>query len=154
MTAGLVTGKLLLTDSTHILANAAKEKREVIEVPDTPSEYVKKLDREALEGCHGIIPLRKSLPESCFSTLGTTGELIVITKGENGYSPTDVFPQNTSPKEGAAALNAANGVTKAQEAAMVAGSMFGWETPAANPKNYDALGQPIKNQRRSHAAER
>ena len=49
MTAGLVTGKLLLTDSTHILANAAREKREVIEVPDTPSEYVKKLDREALE---------------------------------------------------------------------------------------------------------
>ena len=106
------------------------------------------------QGCHGIIPLRQSLPESCFSTLGTTGELIVITKGEKGYSPTDVFPQNTSPKEGAAALNAANGVTKAQEAAMVTGSMFGWETPAANPKNYDALGQPIKNQRRSHAAER
>ena len=49
MAAGLVSGKLLLTDSTHILANAAKEKREVIEVPDTPSEYVKKLDREALE---------------------------------------------------------------------------------------------------------
>ena len=45
----MVSGKLLLTDSTHILANAAKEKREVIEVPDTPSEYVKKLDREALE---------------------------------------------------------------------------------------------------------
>ena len=105
-------------------------------------------------GCHGIIPLRQSLPESCFSTLETTGELIVITKGEKGYSPTDVYPQNTSPKEGAAALNAANGVTKAQEAAMVAGSMFGWDTPAANPKNYDALGQPIKNQRRSHAAER
>ena len=105
-------------------------------------------------GCHGIIPLRQSLPESCFSTLETTGELIVITKGEKGYSPTGVFPQDTSPKEGAAALNAANGVTKAQEAAMVAGSMFGWDTPAANPKNYDALGQPIKNQRRSHAAER
>ena len=98
--------------------------------------------------------MRQSLPESCFSTLETTGELIVITKGEKGYSPTDVYPQNTSPKEGAAALNAANGVTKAQEAAMVAGSMFGWDTPAANPKNYDSLGQPIKNQRRSHAAER
>lgn len=96
------------------------------------------------QGCHGIIPLRQSLPESCFSTLGATGELIVITKGEKGYSPTDVYPQNTSPKEGAAALNAANGVTKAQEAAMVAGSMFGWETPAANPKNYDALGHPIR----------
>ena len=45
----MVSGKLLLTDFTHILANAAKEKREIIEVPDTPSEYVKKLDREALE---------------------------------------------------------------------------------------------------------
>ena len=89
-------------------------------------------------GCHGIIPLRQSLPESCFSTLEATGELIVIAKGEKGYSPTGVLPQDTSPKEGAAALNAANGVTKAQEAAMVAGSMFGWETPAANPKNYDS----------------
>ena len=27
-------------------------------------------------GCHGIIPLRKSLPESCFSTLGATGQPI------------------------------------------------------------------------------
>ena len=92
-------------------------------------------------GCHGIIPLRQSLTESCFSTLEATGELIVIAKGEKGYSPTGVFPQDTSPKEGAAALNAANGVTKAQEAAMVAGSMFGWETPAANPKNYDSSFQ-------------
>ena len=105
-------------------------------------------------GCKDIIPLRQSLPDSCFSTLETTGELIVITKGEKGYSPTGIFPQDTTPKEGAAALNAANGVTKAQEAAMVAGSMFGWETTAADPKNYDDHGQPIKNQRRSHTAER
>lgn len=61
MTAGLVTGKLLLTDSTHILANAAKEKREVIEVPDTPSEYVKKLDREALEA--GLLDEPVTYPE-------------------------------------------------------------------------------------------
>ena len=33
----MVSGKLLLTDSTHILANAAKEKREIIKVPDTPA---------------------------------------------------------------------------------------------------------------------
>ena len=90
------------------------------------------------------IPLRSSLPEKCFSVLESTGEMIVITKGEKGYTPTGIFPQDASPKEGVAALNASNGVTKAQEAAMVAGSMFGWETPAADPKNYDELGAPIR----------
>ena len=49
MDAGLVSGKLLLTDSTHIRANARNDLREVIEVPDTPSEYMKKLDQEAYE---------------------------------------------------------------------------------------------------------
>ena len=47
--AGLIDGKLLLTDSTHIKANARNDLREVIEVPDTPSEYMQKLDREAYE---------------------------------------------------------------------------------------------------------
>ena len=90
------------------------------------------------------IPLRSSLPEKCFSTLESTGEMIVISKGEKGYAPTGIYPQSDSPKGGASALNAANGVTKAQEAAMVAGSMFGWETPAADPKNYDEQGVPIR----------
>ncbi len=47
--SGLVTGKLLLTDSTHIKANAKNNLREIIEVPDTPTEYMQKLDREAYE---------------------------------------------------------------------------------------------------------
>lgn len=47
--AGLIDGKLLLTDSTHIRANARNDLREVIEVPDAPTEYMQKLDREAYE---------------------------------------------------------------------------------------------------------
>lgn len=46
---GLVDGKLLLTDSTHVRANVSNDLREVIEVPNTPSEYMKKLDKEAYE---------------------------------------------------------------------------------------------------------
>ena len=99
-----------------------------------------------------LIPLRQSLPEKCFSALESTGEIISITRGENGYTPTGQYPQDgVSPKETAAALNEAAGITRAQEAAMVAGSMFGWDTPAADPKNYDAKGVPIKNHRERDA---
>lgn len=100
-------------------------------------EFAERMQRNGVQ----TIPLRSSLPEKCFSTLESTGEMIVITKGEKGYTPTGIFSQDASPREGA---TAANGVTKAQEAAMVAGSMFGWETPAADPKNYDEQGIPIR----------
>lgn len=103
-------------------------------------EFAERMQRNGVQ----TIPLRSSLPEKCFSTLKSTGEMIVITKGEKGYTPTGVFPQDASPREGVTATNVANGVTKAQEAAMVAGSMFGWETPAADPKNYDDQGIPIR----------
>ena len=103
-------------------------------------EFAERMQRNGVQ----TIPLRSSLPEKCFSTLKSTGEMIVITKGEKGYASTGIYPQSDSTKEGASALNAANGVTKAQEAAMVAGSMFGWETPAADSKNYDEQGVPIR----------
>ena len=103
-------------------------------------EFAERMQRNGVQ----TIPLRSSLPDKCFSYLESTGEMIVITKGEKGYTPTGIYPQSDSPKNGASALNAANCVTKAQEAAMVAGSIFGWETPAADPKNYDEQGIPIR----------
>jgi hypothetical protein len=33
-------------------------------------------------------------------------------------------------------------VTRAQEEAMLCGSLFGWDTPAAKPWNYDMDGNP------------
>ena len=91
-----------------------------------------------------VIPLRSSLPDKCFSYLESTGEMIVITKGEKGYIPTGASGENMTPREAVDAANKTIGVTKAQEAAMVAGSMFGWQVPGADPKNYDEQGLPIR----------
>ena len=48
MEIGLVKGELLFTDSAHIRANAANNKRETITVEVKPTEYMKKLDETAL----------------------------------------------------------------------------------------------------------
>lgn len=95
---------------------------------------------------NAVIPLRSSLPVQCFSVLPSSGELILLTRGEKGYSPCYDFstPDAQQNREFADDRNVKNGVTKAQEAAMLAGSMFGWQTPAADPRNYDGQGQPIK----------
>ena len=95
-------------------------------------------------GCTEMIPLRKSLPEKCFNFLESSGELIVIEKGKQGYSPTGIYPQDSDVRAGVDAANEVNGVTKAQSAAMKAGSMFGWDKPAADPVNYDDQGIPIR----------
>lgn len=101
-------------------------------------------ERFEVNECLSIIPLRASLPEKCFSYLESTGEMIVIQKGERGYTPTDSYGKNMTPREAVNKLNEALGVSRAQEEAMVAGSMFGWAVPGADPKNYDAEGHAIR----------
>ena len=107
-------------------------------------------ERMETNECLSIIPLRKSLPDQCFSFLESTGEIILIDKGERGYTPTGKFAENTTPREGVDALNKAKGITRAQEAAMVAGSMFGWDKPTADPARYGEDGSLLtKKQRES-----
>ena len=92
-----------------------------------------------------ITPLRSSLPESCHSVLPSSGELIVIKHGEKGYFPSEFSSADEAENRiFADDRNTKNGVSKAQEAAMLAGSMFGWDAPAADPKNYDENGTPIQ----------
>ena len=96
-----------------------------------------------------VIPLRSSLPESCFSFLDDTGEMILIERGATEYRRTGLWVQGGyTPQEGAAAFNEMVGTTRAQEAAMKAGAFSGWASPAADPKNYDEQGQPIKPRNR------
>ena len=91
-----------------------------------------------------ITPLRSSLPEKCFSVLSASDELIIIERGVTGYTPSGMRIDGKSAREAADISNDTIGVTKAQEAAMLAGSMFGFQVSAADPKNYDADGQPIR----------
>jgi hypothetical protein len=86
---------------------------------------------------------KHELPNNCFSVLPSTGELISIVMGKRGYFPSD---KSTSDREInrqiASTSNALLGVTRGQEEAMLAGSLFGWNTPAARPWKYDPDGKP------------
>lgn len=83
-----------------------------------------------------------NLPERCFGVLPGTGDLILIQRGESGYYKTDWSTSNPEDNRALAEENnAALGVNKAQAAAMLAGSMFGWHVPAAQPEMYDENGE-------------
>ena len=82
--------------------------------------------------------LVESLPEMCFSVLPTTGDLICIKRGESGYYPSDWNTGDRTRNQKLADYhNQELGVTKAQQRAMEAGSMFGWDCPGADPKTYE-----------------
>ena len=83
-------------------------------------------------------PMRRNdLPETCFSILPSSGQLIIIRCGERGYYPSEWDTGSREEnREIASSHNARRGITDIQEAAMLAGSMFGWNTPGANPQWY------------------
>jgi transposase len=51
---GLITGKLLLTDSTHVRANARNDLYETVTVDDEPSAYIRRLNERAV--AEGLLP--------------------------------------------------------------------------------------------------
>ena len=89
-------------------------------------------------------PKEPPLPRECLATLPSTGEVIKIDRYQKGYTPMNVQKAPDKSRDFVDRFNARHGVTKAQEAAMLAGSIFGWDTPASKPKNYDKNGKPIK----------
>ena len=84
------------------------------------------------------------LPDMCYSVLESTNELILIKRGEMGFFPQR--PENAPwSADNMDILNERLGVTKGQAEAMKNGSMFGWDTPVANPDNYDEEGNWIES---------
>ena len=85
-----------------------------------------------------------ALPDMCFSTLPSTGELIRIERGSKGYTVLPYSTANTRENRKLADdLNQRRGVYPQQEAAMLAGGMFGWHTPAARIENYTMRGEAV-----------
>ncbi len=97
-----------------------------------------------------VIPLRSSLPEQCYGLLPGTGGIILVKKGETGFFKTDI-PDMGREENRALVLetNEKLGVSRAQAAAMLAGSMFGWQTQAADPCSYDEQGRMTAPKQRS-----
>ena len=83
-------------------------------------------------------PVAEGLPELCFTTLPSTGELICIKRGELGYYPSSWNTDDKQRNEELADYNNERlGVTVEQRKAMEAGSMCGGDFPGADPANYE-----------------
>ena len=86
---------------------------------------------------------RNELPDFCLSTLPSSGQLIILRKGERGYYASDWDTRKREENQNIAREhNRQRGISDIQAAAMSAGSMFGWSVPAADAKNYDENGNP------------
>lgn len=82
-----------------------------------------------------MIKYEHLLPEKSFAILNTTGETILIKRGESGY-----YPQDSLKNGNVDELNETLEVSKAQAEAMFHASMFGWDIPASNPEMWEREG--------------
>ena len=102
-----------------------------------------------------VIPLRSDLPDCCYSVNKVTGEVIILKKGEKGFYRTDISTKGREEsRELADFQNSKLGVTKAQEAAMYWGSLNGFDTPGADPKQFDKDGNMINPVRKDRGEAR
>lgn len=98
---------------------------------------------------NSVIPMRSSLPEQCYTFVESENLIAIIKKGCEGYYPTDLGTDDAEKnKELVKLMNSKNDILPNQVEAMTAGSLFGWNTHGADPKNYNAHGVPIKPDKR------
>ena len=92
------------------------------------------------------VKVADGLPEECFAVVPGEDELVVIVRGERGYHLIEERTQGLlrhrqTVQDSCNRLNADAGVTKAQAAAMLSGSICGWVIPGADPANYNRNGR-------------
>jgi len=88
------------------------------------------------------------LPDYAYAHHPVTGDVVLLENGSPSYVDVKAVDMMLGRRGGTAEeLNATRfdpPVTPAQAAAMLAGSMFGFDTPAAMPASYDERGNPIR----------
>jgi hypothetical protein len=77
-----------------------------------------------------IMEILADLPKVCAARKPDDNTPIIIRRGEPGYHPA---PRQDFDVDG---FNSRHNVTAAQVEAMLAGSMFGFHVPGADPLNY------------------
>lgn len=97
---------------------------------------------------------RHGLPELGFCSVPDLNMIMLVKYGQTGYWPIEHFPEGMGAEEYADTLNQMIGVSKPQQTAMLYGSMFGWNIPAARPERYDENGQPKPREQRRGNPER
>jgi len=95
-----------------------------------------------------VIPLRSSLPLVCYGKVPEKRAIVMFERGFDSYRSASYVTKGRTSQKLVDELNSEMGVTKAQAMAMQGGATMGWDTPAADPKNYDEQGQPIKPKHR------
>ncbi len=97
---------------------------------------------------NSVIPLRNSLPKVCYGKVPEKRAIVMFERGFDGWRSASAIAKGRTSQKLVDELNNELGVSKAQAAAMLGGATLGWDTPAADPKNYDNQGQPIKPKHR------
>ena len=94
----------------------------------------------------GTLPL----PRMCLAVEPSSGDLICIKRGQSGYyaSNWNRPGEREHNQRTADIMNERWGISVAQEQAMICGSLFGWDTLAADPRSYEPDRTPIKPSRR------
>lgn len=81
--------------------------------------------------------MRNILPRECYSTVPSTGELIILKRGKKGYFQTTEDTGDKLQNQKIAEFNNhIRGISPAQVMAMEVGSMFGFDVPGADPQYY------------------
>ena len=97
---------------------------------------------------NSVIPLRNSLPKVCYGKVPEKRAIVMFERGVDGWRSASAVAKGRTSQKLIDELNGELGVSKAQAASMLGGATLGWDSPAANPKNYDEQGQPIKPRHR------